>query len=307
MSSGWAGPAWGEPSSANQAPIPLRALSWAGEASYRAEGGVSDDFLVLAAAVSGVSHRLGGRRCEDSFGWAHPTGGRLALVIADGVSTAGRGGEGADLAVQAACRYLARPQENWGEMECLAAVHAASQDVMSAGGAAAAELSTTIVVALVVAAAGRARATVARAGDSTAFTLAPGGAWREVFGPHGSDLLGGDAANGNGERGAEAGEGVDDDVKPALALVLPLSSRDQSLEVTTVELADEAALVLLSDGVADPLRDGPNTVAPALAGAVLAAGRGELSPLALARAADFSRRGAHDDRTVLVAWPRGGH
>ena len=66
-----------------------------------------------------------------------------------------------------------------------------------------------------------------------------------------------------------------------------------------------SALVLLTDGVADPLREGPSTVAPALA-AVLSGGHtGELAPLDLAHAADFSRRGCQDDRTILAAWPAG--
>jgi hypothetical protein len=59
-------------------------------------------------------------------------------------------------------------------------------------------------------------------------------------------------------------------------------------------------LVLVTDGVANPLRDGPSTVAPGLAEVL----RTTPSPLSLAGAADFSRRGAHDDRTILAAWLR---
>ena len=49
---------------------------------------------MLAASVAGVAHRLAGRRCEDAYAWAAPGPGRLAVIVADGVSTAGRGGEG---------------------------------------------------------------------------------------------------------------------------------------------------------------------------------------------------------------------
>ncbi len=62
--------------------------------------------------------------------------------------------------------------------------------------------------------------------------------------------------------------------------------------------------MLVTDGTANPLRDGPTTVAPALAAVLRGGPAGELSPLALAAAADFSRRGCQDDRTILVAWPR---
>ncbi len=149
MSRGWAGPAWGEPSIASESPVPLRTVASAGTASYRAEGGRSPDFAVMAASVAGVSHRLAGRRCEDAFGWARPRPGRLALVIADGVSTAGRGGEGADKAIGAACQFLnGNDAVEWGKQTCEAAVRTASQDLWRAGGPEAAELSTTLVVAL---------------------------------------------------------------------------------------------------------------------------------------------------------------
>ena len=60
------------------------------------------------------------------------------------------------------------------------------------------------------------------------------------------------------------------------------------------------ALVLVTDGVADPLRDGPETVAPALAGAL-----GEPpDAVALVGLVDFSRQGCHDDRTLLGVWRR---
>ena len=106
MSRGWAGPAWGEPSKASEFAVPLRARAGSADASYRADGGESADFGVRAASVAGVSHRLSGRRCEDAYAWALPGPGRLVLVIADGVSTAGRGAEGAEIAVSTAVDYL---------------------------------------------------------------------------------------------------------------------------------------------------------------------------------------------------------
>ena len=281
MRPGWAGPVWGEPSAASEAPVPLRRRAVASEAVYRADGGQSPEFVVLAASVAGVAHRLSGRRCEDAYAWALPRPGRLAVIVADGVSTAGRGGEGAEIAVNAACEHLLAA-EGWGENECLSALRAASDAVSAAGGASAAELSTTLVVALIAASVAGAEVYLARVGDSSAFTLA-GDEWDELFPGRAEEEL----------RGSVVG-------------VLPLGSRGggDAIETAAAVLPAGAALVLLTDGVADPLRDGPGTVAPALAEVLRGGPSGALTPLALADAADFSRRGCQDDRTILAAWPR---
>ncbi len=281
MRPGWAGPVWGEPSAATEAAVPLRGQALAGQACYRADGGQSAEFVVLAASVAGVAHRLSGRRCEDAYAWALPRPARLAMIVADGVSTAGRGGEGADIAVNAACEYLLSA-EGWGQMECVAALRAAGKAVSGAGGRAAAELSTTLVVALVSASGAGAEVCLARVGDSSAFVLA-GAEWEELFPGRAEEEL----------RGSVIG-------------VLPLGSRGEgdAIETASVALPAGAALVLLTDGVADPLRDGPSTVAPALAEILSGGPSGTLTPLALAAAADFSRRGCQDDRTVLAVWPR---
>ncbi len=281
MSPGWAGPVWGEPSAATEAAVPLRVQASASQACYRADGGQSAEFVVLAASVAGVAHRLSGRRCEDAYAWALRRPGRLAMIVGAGVSTAGRGGEGADIAVNAACEHLLSA-EGWSEMECLAALRAAGEAVSGAGGQSAAELSTTLVVALVSASRTGAEVFLARVGDSSAFVLA-GAEWEELFPGRAEEEL----------RGSVIG-------------VLPLDSRGEgdAIETASVTLPAGAALVLLTDGVADPLRDGPSTVAPALAEILAGGPTGALTPLALADAADFSRRGCQDDRTVLAAWPR---
>ena len=201
------------------------------------------------------------------------------MIVADGVSTAGRGGEGADIAVNAACEHLLSA-EGWGEMECLAALRAASEAVSGAGGRSAAELSTTLVVALVSTYGAGAEVGLARVGDSSAFVLA-GAEWEELFPGRAEEEL----------RGSVVG-------------VLPLGSRGEgdAIETASVALPAGAALVLLTDGVADPLRDGPGTV-PGTRRDPERRPSGALTPLALADAADFSRRGCQDDRTVLAAWP----
>jgi Protein phosphatase 2C len=282
MSRGWAGPSWGEPSIASESPVPLRAVASSADAGYRADGGRSTDFAVMAASVAGVAHRLARRRCEDAYGWAQPRPGQLGLVIADGVSTAGRGGEGADIVIGAACRYLLSPDaSDWGKRECEAAVRAANEDLVRAAGPAAREFSTTFVVALLSTTDDEPEAVLARVGDSTAFTL-EGSQWRELF-----------------------RDPDDEEFRDVPVEVLPLreDAGPAAIELSSVTLAPSSALVLLTDGVADPLREGPATVAPALAGVLSGGPSGDLAPLDLARASDFSRRGCQDDRTILAAWP----
>ena len=308
MSPGWAGPAWGEPSPATDAPVPVRARACASVANYRADGGQSADFVVLAASVAGAAHRLVGGRCEDSYAWVRPGPGRLGLIVADGVSTAGRGGEGADLAVEVAARYLSGCGD-WDERACRAAARRASDQLSSAiavpATGTAAVLSTTFVVALVTARTvgvdgvdgddraggpgggggdGGADVVLGRVGDSTAFRLAEG-VWQEMFLPPDND-----------------------DLRHTATDVLPFSNQGDGdatrVETASAHLPRGAAIVLLTDGIANPLRDGPTTVAPALAELLRAGAGGRLSPLSLAAAADFSRRGCQDDRTILVAWAR---
>ncbi len=148
------------------------------------------------------------------------------------------------------------------------AIGAANEAARSAG-----EGATTLVVAVLH---GSGTVRLARVGDSSAFVLSDL-EWREVWPP---------GADGGTIRTATT----------ALPAAHPL------IEEAEVRVGPGDALVLVTDGVADPVRDGPTTVAPGLAEGL--ATRPE--PLDLARLIDFSRQGVHDDRTLLVVWPAGG-
>ena len=65
-------------------------------------------------------------------------------------------------------------------------------------------------------------------------------------------------------------------------------------DVVDVTLGVGETLVLVTDGVAGPLADGPTTVAPA------ADWTRPPSPLALAGLVDFSRQGCFDHRTLVA-------
>jgi len=151
-----------------------------------------------------------------------------------------------------------------------AAVASGARDgVEAANRAAAGGGATTVVVAVVDP---RGRVSAARVGDSTALVAGPGGRWRELFEP------------------------PDPERPDAVTAALPAT--DPRLEEADDHLGPGEVLVLASDGLADPWRDGPTTVAPSLAGAVVS----RPSPLELAGLVDFSRHGCHDDRTAVCVW-----
>ncbi|MHB1536607.1 MAG: protein phosphatase 2C domain-containing protein, partial [Acidimicrobiales bacterium] len=117
-----------------------------------------------------------------------------------------------------------------------------------------------------------------RVGDSTALVLADG-KWQSVF-----------AGDPDGDGGEEL----------VVTATAALPAAEPEVETATVTLRPGEALVLLSDGVFGPLRDGPETVAPALAHGLA----DPVAPLTLATLADFSRRGCLDDRTIVAVWMR---
>ena len=267
-------PVLGRPSTAAAETAVLRDRGGAGEAAFRADGGDSDWCALRAASVAGVRHRLSGQPGQDSFAWACLPDG-LVVAIADGLGgvpgsdhTAGRAAAAAVAAVvEAAGR---RRPTSAGPVE----LHLATG--LEAANAAAAEGgATTLVLGLI----GRSgEVSLARVGDSTAFHIGDGG----------SLVAGSVRTAGRGRRGHR-------DRRPA--------RRDSSNPSSPPSPSrSEDLLLLATDGVADPWRDGPSTVAPVLA-ATLA---GRPGPLELAQLASFSRQGCHDDRTMLVVWRHRG-
>jgi serine/threonine protein phosphatase PrpC len=231
---------------------------------------------VRAATVAGVRHRLAGRECEDAFAWAAGSWGAV-LAVADGVSATVDAGPAAMVAVDEACAagaaLLDAPEGKGAAVAAGHAVGAANRAV--AEGRDAGRLGATTLVVAVVAPDGS--WALARVGDSSAFVLGEGG-WSEAFGsPDG------------------------DDDAPVTTATAALPAATPVVETASGVLGPGDALILVTDGVAGPLRDGPETVAP-----TLAAGLGRPpTPLTLAALTDFSRQGCHDDRTVLGVWLAG--
>lgn len=161
-------------------------------------------------------------------------------------------------AAERACRAATAAGLDTGSP--VAAVDAANR--AAAGGGA-----TTIVVAE-LRASGELR--VVRVGDSTAFLVFADATWQELFEPP--------------------------DPERVDASTHALPSGAPAVEELRVRLDPGAVVLLATDGVADPWRDGPTTVAPALIETILR----DPGPIELLAAADFARQGCHDDRTIVT-------
>ena len=245
----------------------MRPTGSASASAIRADGGDGALWSLRAASLSGTRHRLSGTGPEDAFAWG-VTGDRLVVAVADGVSSrpgsAVTAAAAADAAVASACTALDEGSADPSGV-LVAAVTAANAAAGASGGGA-----TTLVLGLLE---GSGVTALVRVGDSSAFVLADG-KWEEAW-------------------PTDADDGSIRTATRALPAERPVP------EAAHVVVPAGAALVLVTDGVADALRDGPTTVAPGLA-----AGLGHPpDPLELARLVDFSRQGVHDDRTLLAVWP----
>lgn len=275
--------ALGRPSAAAAIEPPLRSSADAGSAGYRADGGSTGWCVVRAATVTGVGHRLAGEVNQDYYAWAQ-SGTRLAIAVADGLGSL----PGSDAAARmAACAAVhaavdaaadaAADSDHDPHEAALEAIARAESAVRGGGESLGA---TTLIVAVAESGTGVA---LARVGDSTAMVVGPGtgaqgGCWREVFPPPpGEEAL----------------------VEVATVALQPAGEpAADDAESADISLLEGEVLVLVSDGIAGPWRDGPSTVAPAMVEGIL----GIPSPLELAELANFSRQGCHDDRTVVAVW-----
>ena len=267
--------AFGRPSPAAAIEPPLRTAADAASASYRAESGTTGWCSLAAATIAGVGHRLAGEGNQDCYGWAVGNG-RLVVAIADGLGSVPGSGDAAGAVVAAAVSSAGAAGTSAGEA-ATAAVRAAAAELRSRGSGSGA--STLAVCVLEPGG----HAAFARIGDSTAFVV-EGEAeprWREVFDPpadHEDEMPVVTAALTGGEEGPPA-----------------------DIEEAEVTLDGSEFVVVVTDGIAGPWRDGPTTVAPAMVDGLL----GRPSALGLAGLADFSRQGCHDDRTIVAVWPAG--
>jgi serine/threonine protein phosphatase PrpC len=248
----------------------LAPLGDAGEASWRLQAASTSWCTLRAASVVGVRHRLAGDHGEDWFAWSHGPGA-LAVAVADGVGSAIGSGGAARRASRASVEFLSEQAALAGDPALTPAERIESAVRMADAAARSGEGATTLLIALIAL---DGQVELGRVGDSTAFKVDALGGWRELFEAPDSGRVGSDT--------------------------LALPADEIATERASTVLAGGETLVLASDGVADPWRDGPTTVAPSLAAGVL----GRPSALELGLLADFSRQGCHDDRTLVCVWLR---
>ena len=272
----------------------LAHLGAASSAAVRADGASAEWVTVRAASVAGVRHRLAGDHSDDFYAWSLGED-LIAIAVADGLGSIPGSAEAAARACRAAVTGATATGATATRATAATGVPAAGAArglavamraaFTAANTAAAGGGATTLVVALV---SRDGSVEVGRVGDSTAFILR-GGEASEMFPAPADDIVGTETlalpvADDGRAGGGAALQGAD------------------FWEASGDALGVGDVVVLASDGVADPWRDGPQTVGPAMSGVVT----GFPSPLELAAAVDFSRQGCHDDRTLLCVWLRPG-
>jgi serine/threonine protein phosphatase PrpC len=250
-----------------------------------------------AASVRGLSHRYYGKPRQDAYAFRTTADGRwLVVAVADGVSAGEYSHLAADVVTRDGCRLLAKSladggpgQLDWaGLLRDLAAlIVARGRDVLvSAGVVETAEpsdrtvaehMSATALFAIVGLTPGERPVHCLAVGDTSAWVLTPGqeAPWRPVV----------------------RQKADEDGVASSKTFALPLAPEGPP-PVRAETLAPGTAVVLVTDGIGDPLGDGSGEVGRFLT-SVWAEPPG---PLEFAAQVDFARRSYDDDRTAVVVW-----
>lgn len=251
--------------------------------------------VVRLASVRGAGHRYDGTPRQDDAGLARAgaDGGWLLIAVADGVSAGARSHLAARAAVRFGLKLLADELAggtdpatiDWDGLVgrlagqvLLVARRELGDDELGARDAARTMASTIAMAAVATApepGGGGHRAVVVPIGDTSAWVLRGGTRWEPVT-----------AVKNEGEA-----------VASSATVALPLLPA--TIPVATTAFGPGDALLVLSDGVGDPLGDGTGEAAATLA-------RWWAEPpsrWAFAAQVDFGRRSHSDDRTAVAVWP----
>ena len=301
----------GEPGRAATTVVPKFDAKFPEVADVQAHGsGVRSSDTVIgltvrAVSLSGLSHRYSGKARQDSYALAQSEDARyFVCAVADGLGSA----PSSHLAAVAASRAAVDEAAKW--LDGISLEHMDSPDRMDSldqmdwssimgtasdaiRGAAPSELRTaslqllmkelctTLVIAAIPVAAdvdGLRRAVISRIGDSSAWILDPEDGFRSI----------GSVKN---DGASIAGSGTS---------ALP-SSPPIGVDTVVVDLKSNQVLLLVSDGLGDPLASGTGEVGRTLK-------EWWAEPPALFEfigQADFARKSFDDDRTVVAVWPTG--
>lgn len=257
----------------------------------------TERLVLRGASGRGLAHQQYGDPRQDDIAYTiSPEGAHLVCVVADGVSAGSWSHLAARIAAEEGCAHVAKlvattdpAQLDWqailghlAERVVDAAAtlpHAVALPVDSAPQEVAAVMATTVIVAVVAITPGddgTHRVTVVRLGDTSGWLLDDEDGWVAL----------GDVKN-EGNVIAESGTAA-----------LPLVPREPPAVVQT-NLGAGSALLLLTDGVGDPLGSGHGEV-----GAVLAEQWAwPPHPLEFAAQVCFGRKTYDDDRGAIGVWP----
>lgn len=256
------------------------------------DGWSTDHFTVRGASVRGHLHRYNGAPRQDEFAVHHLPGGRLLVLVADGVSQARLAHIGAMTVVRAAAQWIQKQlpanteETDWRGMVDSVAWAMAEQAKILFGldapdsARAEQELATTLVCAVIDPQEyGTFRAHIVGVGDSEAWLLCHGTFTR---------LL--------------KGKTVDKDGFSSSAVSgLPRVPPDE-IRPTVVHAGASDVLLVGTDGIGDPLGNGKGGV-----GRLIRQLLGRADPPSLiefAHAIDFSREAFDDDRTLVTVTAR---
>lgn len=269
--------------------------------TFRDEAGVPVAHL-RAASIRGLSHRYYGKTRQDAYAFRTTADGRwLVVAVADGVSAGAYSHVAAEVVTRDGCRLLADSLVDGGpgEVDWAGLLRDLADRIVTCG-------RDMLVSAGVVDTAEPTDRTVAEHMSATALFavvgLAPadagGDPGRPVYclavGDSSAWVLGPDHAPWRPVSHQKADE---DGVASSATFALPLAP-DVPPAVKAETLAPGAAVVLVTDGIGDPLGDGTGEVGRFLA----AVWAGPPGPLEFAAQVDFARRSYDDDRTAVVVW-----
>jgi serine/threonine protein phosphatase PrpC len=254
---------------------------------------------VRAASVRGLAHRAYGTVRQDEYSFRRTPDGRyLVLAVADGVSSGKHSHRAAIIAARRGTEVLARLLASTGPaalrwadfirhvangVEQRGRHLLAGQGVPDVEGVPVREiadlLATTVLYAVVDLApvGGAHEVHVVSVGDSSAWVLRAGGRWEPQH-----------AVKNDGAV-----------LHSSSVHALPLLSGTEPAPARTT-VAPGEALVLMSDGIGDPLADGTGDVGRFLTGVWSTP---PASGLEFAAQVGFARRSFDDDRTAVAFWP----
>ncbi len=257
--------------------------------------GDAGELHVMGASVRGLSHRYYGKVRQDSFGRLVSDDGQwLIVAVADGVSSGDHSHIAADIVCELGCRMVSRQlvERDAAELDWTAVLRFLSTEMVehAAGEFGLVEPSLEQVAERLAATAlfavvrvepketGDRPVHVMALGDTSAWLLRPDvkPAWNPLH----------EVKN--------AGRAVASSATMALPGLPP-----QPVPPVATTLRAGEVLVLMSDGVGDPLGGGTGDVGEVLA----ETWREPPDPFAFTAQVGFQRRSYDDDRTVVAVWP----